>query len=96
MLRSINMEQNIQKTSFLNNQSFGELSIMKNQGRAGTCIAAVDSYLAVITKFEYERLLSKHQQFKIQMSIKFIRQIEFISNQTTKEVVALHYMLRLQ
>jgi CRP-like cAMP-binding protein len=54
------MEQNIMTASYTDSQFFGENAMLSNNNRAGTCIAASDTYLAVVPRAQFEKYLRKH------------------------------------
>lgn len=90
----IDTEQQILNCSFTDGICFGDRSMLLKTSRAGTCIAAQDTYLAIVTSKNYKRFLKKHAQAKVAITNKFLRQIEFIDKMTIKEVTALQYNLQ--
>ena len=59
---------------------------MRGKPRAGTVRALIDSHLAKIPAPSYEKLIKKSKQIKIQMVVKFLRQISYMKNMFYKEI----------
>ena len=53
------MDTRMYACSFRTGFSFGDRAMIGKQGRAGTCVAIEDTYLAIITKKNFDRFLKK-------------------------------------
>ena len=76
---------------FTQGQSFGELSLLNHQPRAGTVLTLTDCFFAVIGAEGYERLLKKDIALKMTANVKFLRQIPYMQNWLMKETQRLLY-----
>lgn len=54
------VDHNVLVTSFTEGQSFGENAILNEEiGRTGTCVAAEDTYCALVEKETYIKIVKK-------------------------------------
>ena len=73
-------------TTYQRGDHFGDYSLLRGKPRAGTVRALIDSHLAKIPAPSYEKLIKKSKQIKIQMVVKFLRQISYMKNMFYKEI----------
>lgn len=77
-------------------EAFGERSLATGNPRASTCIANDECFCAVVEKDIYLKVLNKLQTEKNHRMNRFLRQIEFIHNWTSKEVMTFNYQLKVK
>lgn len=62
----------------------------------GTIIATQTTFCVVVEKDIYLKVLNKLNIEKVQRMTKFLRQIEFMQNWTTKEILQINYLFKLR
>ena len=74
-------------------KSFGEKALITNQCRSADVVCTLPSHLAVMSKYDYSRVLKKIE-LKIQTKIiTFLQQIPYLSKWTKKQILNFQYFL---
>ena len=67
------LDEMIPRLTYTRRQSFGELSLLRGDPRAGTVVTKSDCHFAVVGAASYEKLIKKSEQIKIAGIVKFLR-----------------------
>lgn len=82
--------------TYYSGEAFGEQALQTGNPRMGTIIATQTTFCVVVEKDIYLKVLNKLNIEKVQRMTKFLRQIEFMQNWTTKEILQINYLFKLR
>eukprot|EP00347_Sterkiella_histriomuscorum_P024025 403332565 len=72
-------------------KSFGELALIKNKPRAATIKCAEDCHLAIMSKADYDKVLSRIEQKNLNKILGFLHQLPFLHNWSKIQLQKLQY-----
>jgi len=86
----------IEVTQLKSGKSFGELALINNKPRAATIRAKKDCHFAVMQKADYQKVLQKIEQKKLNQIIEFLQGLPFLQKWSKTALAKLQFSFELK